>query len=72
MVYETQKKQIKERRELEKALEDQDFKQAVADRASYDHQSELSKEKWRRRQHAKQYARALEEQQEIKKMQEVA
>ncbi|XP_063706185.1 golgin subfamily A member 6-like protein 22 [Culicoides brevitarsis] len=70
MVYETQRKQIKEKRELQKAMEDSEFKKVAEERASYDHKAHVRAEKWRQRQAAKEYARALKEQEELRKLEQ--
>lgn len=71
MVYETQRKQIKEKREMQKVFDDTEFKQAAEERAKYDHQSTMRAEKWKQRQAAKEYARALKEQEELRKLEQV-
>lgn len=71
MVYETQRKQIKDKHEMKKVFDDTEFKQAVDERAKYDHKSTLRAEKWKQRQAAKEYARALKEQEELRKLEQV-
>lgn len=71
MVYETQRKQIKEKREMQKLMDDTEFKQAAEERAKYDHKATLRAEKWKQHQAAKEYARALKEQEELRKLEQV-
>uniref|UniRef100_A0A336KXL9 CSON001106 protein n=1 Tax=Culicoides sonorensis TaxID=179676 RepID=A0A336KXL9_CULSO len=70
MVYETQRKQIKEKHEMQKAFDDDEFKRAAEERAKYDHKAALKAEKWKQRQAAKEYARALREQEELRKLEQ--
>lgn len=70
MVYETQRKQIKEKREFQKVMDDTEFKKAAEERAKYDHKATLRAEKWKQRQAAKDYARALKEQEELRKLEQ--
>lgn len=67
-IYETQRQQIKENEECRKALEEANFREAVEKREQIDLKAEAERDKMKKRQLAKQYARDLVEQEEFYRM----